>query len=67
MHERDAFKAIFSFGGTLQNLNPKLVRNLDGAISNARALASEVIGLLRPDDAEPAEAENHAMATAKVA
>ena len=67
MHERDAFKAIFSFGGTLQNLNPKLVRNLDGAISNARALASEVIGLLRPDDAEPAEAKNHAMATAKVA
>ena len=48
MHERDAFKAIFSFGGTLENLNPKLVRNLDGAISNARALAAEVIDLLRP-------------------
>ena len=48
MHERDAYKAIFSFGGTLQNLNPKLVRNLDGAISNARALAAEVIDLLRP-------------------
>ena len=48
MHERDAFKAIFSFGGTLDSLNPKLVRNLDAAISNARALAAEVVSLLRP-------------------
>jgi chromosome partitioning protein len=57
MHERDAFKAIFSFGGTLDSLNPKLVRNLDAAISNARALAAEVVSLLRPakDTANTAE------------
>jgi chromosome partitioning protein len=57
MHERDAFKAIFSFGGTLDSLNPKLVRNLDAAISNARALAAEVVSLLRraKDTANTAE------------
>jgi chromosome partitioning protein len=65
LHERDAYKAIFSFGGTLENLNPKLVRNLDAAISNARALAAEVINLLRP---EPADlAEENATTAAKVA
>jgi hypothetical protein len=34
-----------------------LVRNLDGAISNARALAAEVISLLRPKAAEPTGVE----------
>jgi hypothetical protein len=29
LHERDAYKAIFSFGGTLENMNPKLVTNID--------------------------------------
>lgn len=48
MHEREAFRAIFSFGGTLEGLNPKLVSNLDAAISNARAFAAEVISRLRP-------------------
>jgi hypothetical protein len=37
MHEREAFRAISSFGGTLESLNPKMVNNLVGAISNARA------------------------------
>jgi chromosome partitioning protein len=67
MHERDAYKAIFSFGGTLQKLNPKLVPNLDGAISNARALAAEVIDLLRPKTVEPALAEDTGTTTVKVA
>ena len=47
MHERDAFRAIFSFGGTLQDLDPGQVSNLPVAIANARAVASEVIALLR--------------------
>src|SRR5690349_9194548 len=55
MHEREAFRAIFSFGGTLESLNPKLVSNLTAAISNARALAAEVVGLLRPESAEEAD------------
>jgi chromosome partitioning protein len=48
MHEREAFRAIFSFGGTLESLNPKLVSNLNAAIGNARELVAEVISLLRP-------------------
>jgi len=67
LHERDAYKAIFSFGGTLESLNPKLVRNLDGAISNARALAAEVIGLLRPDAAARVEVDEAPAITAEVA
>jgi len=66
MHEREAFKAIFSFGGTLESLNPKLVSNLDAAISNARALAAEVVGLLRPA-ASPTEEAIPDPATAQVA
>src|SRR5262249_30372796 len=47
MHEREAYRAIFSFGGSVEGLNPKLVNNLAAPISNARALAAEVIGHLR--------------------
>lgn len=57
MHEREAFRAIFSFGGTLENLDPKQVGNRAAAIANARAFAAEVVGMLRtPADAQPAEA-----------
>lgn len=45
--EREAFRAIFSFGGGLSNLNPKEVGGLNGAIINARAFASEVIERIR--------------------
>jgi chromosome partitioning protein len=64
MHEREAFRAIFSFGGTLESLSRRAVSNLDAAISNARALAAEVISLLRQ---ETAEEQDPAAATAKVA
>jgi chromosome partitioning protein len=47
IHERDAYKALFSFGGTLEALKPGDVRNLDMAIGNARAFAGEVVALLR--------------------
>lgn len=46
IHERDAFKAIFAFGGGLENLDPKQVRNLPTATANARAFTGEVIALL---------------------
>jgi chromosome partitioning protein len=69
MHEREAFRAIFSFGGTVENLNPKLVSNLAAAISNARALAAEVVSLLRKaPSAEEDGAENEQdVVTAEVA
>jgi chromosome partitioning protein len=47
MNEREAYRAIFSFGGTLESLNRQAVSNLDAAIVNARALAGEVIATLR--------------------
>ena len=52
MHEREAFRAIFSFGGTLQSLDPSQVSNRDAAIRNALELVGEVIALLR-ENAEP--------------
>lgn len=47
MHEREAFRAIFSFGGTIEALNPSQVSNISGAAANAEAFAGEVVGLLR--------------------
>src|SRR5690349_15375653 len=47
MHEREAFRAIFSFGGTLESLDAAQVGNLPAAIGNARAFAGEVITRLR--------------------
>ncbi|WP_159718491.1 ParA family protein [Geminicoccus flavidas] len=47
LHERDAFRAMFSFGGTLEALSPGQVSNLDAAIVNARAFAAEVVAMLR--------------------
>jgi chromosome partitioning protein len=57
MHERDAFRAIFSFGGTLEALDPAQVGNVAAAVSNARAFAGEVIAKLREPVHETAPAE----------
>ena len=47
INERDAYRAIFSFGGALADLDPSQVRNADAAVVNARAFAGEVIALLK--------------------
>jgi chromosome partitioning protein len=47
IHEREAYRALFSFGGTLSSLDPREVKNIDGAIVNARAFAGELIAMLR--------------------
>lgn len=47
LHEREAFRALFSFGGTLSSLPPKDVANLGSAVLNARAFATETINMLR--------------------
>jgi chromosome partitioning protein len=47
IHEREAYRALFSFGGTLGSLSPQHVSNLEGAIVNARAFAGEVVSMLR--------------------
>jgi chromosome partitioning protein len=52
LHEREAYRAIFSFGGTLAALDASQVTNIPAAIANARAFASEVVAMLK--DARPA-------------
>src|ERR1700734_897919 len=47
IHEREAYRALFSFGGTLESLNPNAVSNLGAAIINARAFAGEAVAMLR--------------------
>ena len=55
LHEREAFRAVFSFRQPLERLNPAEVGNLDKAIANAEAFTSEVIGLLRAGQGATAE------------
>ena len=45
--EREAFKAIFSFNTTIDNLNPEQVSGRDKAKTNAREFAREVIRRLK--------------------
>ncbi|MEL6202295.1 MAG: ParA family protein [Pseudomonadota bacterium] len=45
--DRDAFAAIFTIGGTVRNLNPSNVSNIDKAVSNVEGFRDEVIQKLR--------------------
>ncbi len=47
IHERDAYRAVFAFGGTLADLDPAQVSNLPAARLNARTFAGEVIETLK--------------------
>jgi chromosome partitioning protein len=47
LHERDAYRAIFSFGGTLATLDPSQVPNITAAKANAVLFVSEVVALLK--------------------
>jgi len=63
IHEREAYRAIFAFGGTLADLDPAQVSNLPAAKLNARTFAGEVIEMLKANTgaekvaAQPQEAE----------
>lgn len=57
IHEREAYRALFSFGGTLATLDPHHVSNLAAAIVNARSFAGEVVAMLRGADGEITTAE----------
>ena len=52
MHEREAFRAIFSFGGTVESLRPDQVGGLEAAVKNARAFAAEVVAMLKRQPVE---------------
>ncbi len=47
LHEREAYRAIFSFGGTLRTLRAEEVANIKGAMLNAHSFVSEVVSLLK--------------------
>jgi chromosome partitioning protein len=53
INERDAYKALFTFGRMLSGLHPPQVSNLPGAAANAKALMVEVVNLLK-EEAAPA-------------
>lgn len=50
IHDREAFRALFSYGGTLSSLRADQVRNISSAIENARAFAAEVIEMLKENE-----------------
>lgn len=49
MHERDAFRAIFLYGGTVADLDPAQVSNISAAAANSRELAREVLEVLHAE------------------
>jgi chromosome partitioning protein len=55
LHDREAFRAIFSFGGTLAGLKDKGVGGLAAAIRNANEFTAEVVQRLRSNLARAKE------------
>jgi chromosome partitioning protein len=55
LHERDAFRAIFSFGGTLSGLDSNAVSNVPAALNNARQFTAEAIAMLTQQQAAPVQ------------
>lgn len=47
IHERDAYAAMFSMGGTVAGMSTKLVNGLPNALANIEAFRAEVITKLR--------------------
>ncbi len=47
LHEREAYRAMFSFQQPLEKLDPADVNNIEKAIANAEQLTSEIVDLLR--------------------
>ncbi|MCB8878485.1 AAA family ATPase [Acidisoma silvae] len=47
IHERDAYRAIFSYGGSLSGLNTSAVGGIPAATGNAKKFVAEVVALLK--------------------
>jgi chromosome partitioning protein len=47
--EREAYRALFAFGGTLSSLDAKQVSNIPAAIMNARIFSNEILTMLKAD------------------
>jgi chromosome partitioning protein len=57
IHEREAYRALFAFGGTLAGLDDSQVTNLPAARLNARNFAGEVIETLKANASPKEQAE----------
>ena len=55
IHERDAFRAIFAFGGGLSALDSNQVSNIPAAQTNARNYTAEVLSLLKEEKGAAAQ------------
>jgi chromosome partitioning protein len=58
IHEREAYRAVFAFGGTVGGLDPAQVANLPAVRLNAKSFAQEVIETLKanaPKTSAPAK------------
>jgi chromosome partitioning protein len=47
LSERDAYRALFAFGGVLSGLDTDQVSNIAAAILNARLFTNETVALLK--------------------
>jgi chromosome partitioning protein len=56
LHDRDAFRAIFSFGGSLSGLDPNAVGGVPAALNNARQFTAEAVAMLTRRQPAPAQA-----------
>lgn len=50
--DHEAFRAMFSFGGTLELLDSRQVSSPEKAVANARAFAAEVLQVLKEQERE---------------
>ncbi len=57
LHEREAYRAIFSFKQPLDGLNPADVANIPKAVANAEAFAQEVIAKIKAGEGGDASEE----------
>lgn len=55
INDREPYRALFSFGGTLSGLDPKVASNLKVAIKNAQDFAREVVEMLKATAAKEGE------------
>jgi chromosome partitioning protein len=57
LNERDAYRALFAFGGTLSGLDTAQVSNIPAAIMNARLFTDEIVKLVKSRNAQVNRAE----------
>ena len=53
LFDREPFRALFSFGGSLSSLKDKGMSNLPAALANAREFTAEVVERLRNGNRSP--------------